>query len=198
MLAGGICIALFVVILYPVGGFFGAAHANHPNWAPAHTLHFAGALLTVFGVCGVYARQAQQVGTLGLIGFLLALAGTAQFVGTGMLTAFVWPALAVNAPAMIDVDGAMFMVPASLIFYCTGLSLVAGYTLLGIATMRAGVLPWGGGLLLIVGVILSNGPVEPVGYTPWAGLTLGGILFGAGQIWLGYALWTGTRKAAPT
>ena len=195
LLLGGVCIALFVLVLYPVGGFFGAGPVHHPAWVPAHSLHFAGALLTLVGLIGLYARQWARAGRLGLVGFLLALGGTAMFVGTGMLTAFVWPVLAAYAPATIESSGAVFAPPASLLFYFTVLSLIPGYVALGAATVRAGVLPRGGAVLLIVGVVLAILPPEPVGPVPWLGLVLGGVLFGAGEVWLGYALWS-TRAAS--
>src|SRR5205823_9823050 len=105
---GGVCLASFVLVLYPVGGFFGAAHALHPAWVPAHSLHLVGALLTLFGLLGLYACHASRLGRVGAIGFVLALAGTAQFVGTGMLTTFVWPVLAASAPETLEPRGALF------------------------------------------------------------------------------------------
>ncbi|MGI9147211.1 MAG: hypothetical protein ACR2IK_11755 [Chloroflexota bacterium] len=188
LMAGGVCIATFVVVLYPVSGFFGAEHVQHPAWVPAHSLHFIGALLSLFGLIGLYLRHREHLGTLGFAGFVLAFAGTAQFVGTGMLTAFVWPVLAAAAPATMAANGAAFAAPASLLFYFTALSLIPGYLVLSIALCRTAVLPRGASVLLAVGVVLAITPPEPVGPIPWLALVLGGILFGAGEIWLGFAL----------
>ena len=65
-----------------------------------------------------------------------------------------------------------------------------GYTLLGSAIVRAGVLPRGAGILLAVG-----GPI--VAFSPPIGvqavLVVGHVLFGCGLVWLGNALWTGAE-----
>jgi len=190
LLLGGVAIALFVIVLYPVGGFFGAQRARDPLWVPAHTLHLIGALLTLFGVVGLYGRQIERTGPLGAVGFAIAFVGTALFVGTGMLTTFVWPVLAAFAPATLELDGALFVRPAGVLFGVTILTLIPGYLLLGLATFRAGVLPRGGALLLMVGVVFAIAPPPPVGPFPWIGLVVGGVLFGAGAAWLGYSLWS--------
>src|SRR5262249_57125129 len=105
------------------------------------------------------------------------------------------------APATLEPEGALFAPPANLLFYFTVLSLIPGYVAFGVAMLRAGVLPRGGAWLLIVGVVLAILPPEPVGPVPWAGLVAGGVLFGAGEVWLGYALWSGeprqTARPAP-
>jgi hypothetical protein len=190
LMLAGIVLALFVLVVLPVGGFFGAHRAHHPLWVPGHTLHFVGAVLLLFGLIGWYAHQAERMGRLGFLGFVLALAGTALFVGTGLLTAFVWPVLAAQAPAALEPAGALFVAPAHLVFFLTASTLVPGYLLLGLVTWQAGELPRGSVLLFMPGVVLANLPPEPVGLVPWAVLIVGGVLFGAGISWLGYGLWS--------
>jgi drug/metabolite transporter (DMT)-like permease len=190
LMLGGVAMALFVLLLFPVGGFFGAQRAHHPLWVPAHTMHFISALLMLFGLVGFYARQAERAGWLGRVGFGLAFAGTAMFVGTGLLTAFIWPVLADHAPSILEADGALFAPPASAVFFLMLLTIIPGYGLLAVATRRAGMLPAGGALLMAVGAVLAIIPPEPVGPIPWVGLVLGGILFGSGATWLGYSLWS--------
>lgn len=133
-----------------------------------------------------------EAGQLGLIGFVLTFIGTAMFVGTGMLTAFVWPMIAVQAPDALGTDGAMFLPPAILALGPTAVVVTVGYIIFGLATLRAGVLPRWGTVLFVVGGVLGMGPPQPLGPLPWAGLVLGGVVFGIGGIWLGYALWTDT------
>jgi hypothetical protein len=188
--AGGVSLGLFVLVLYPVGGFFGAEHARHPAWIPAHTLHFIGALLTLVGLIGLYAYTANNLGRLGTIGLVLAVCGTAQFVGTGMLTAFVWPVLASAAPDTIAPGGALFTSPANTLFYTTVLTLIPGYVVLAVALARARILTRAAAVLLAIGVVLAITPPEPVGPVPWLGLVIGGVLFAAGEVWLGYRLWS--------
>src|SRR5581483_11353390 len=108
LILGGLCIALFVLLLLPVGGFFGAEHGRSPLWVPAHSFHLIGALFTLGGLVGLYTVQADRMGSLGFAGFLLAFVGTALFVATGALTALVWPVLVAAAPSLIDLSGALF------------------------------------------------------------------------------------------
>jgi hypothetical protein len=196
---GGVAIALFV-LSHPWDRFVGAEVARTGRWRLAHTLHFVGASFTLLGLIGIYVRQRERAGRLGLVGFVLAFAGTAMFVGTGMLTAFVWPMLADRAPAVIGEDGAMFDAPALIALALTAVAVTVGYVLFGIAALRAGVLPRDGTALLTVGAVLGMAPPQPLGAMPWAGLVLGGVLFGVGATRLGLALWreeaTATAAAA--
>jgi hypothetical protein len=199
LILAGLTIGGFVLLLWPIGGFFGSTHAQHPLWVPAHLLHLLGALLTLFGLLGLFADQAPRLGRLGLLGFGMAFAGTALFVGTGVLTAFIWPVLAAHAPHTLEPDGALFVQPAATLFLLTGLTLIPGYLLLGFALLRAGTGPRTGALLLMIGIVLAIAPPEPVGPLPWFSLVLGGVAFGAGLAWWGGYLWgRAGANAAPS
>ncbi len=116
-----------------------------------------------------------------------------MFVGTGMITAFIWPMLAERAPGVVEISGAMFAPPALTALKLTAIFVPLGYILFGLATLCARILPRWGTVLLIVGAVLGMIPPEPLGPMPWFGLVLGAVLFGAGSIWLGYALWMESR-----
>jgi hypothetical protein len=186
---GGISLAGFV-IEHPWDRFVGAEVASTTEWRIAHTLHFVGAALMLIGLVGLYVRQRQSVGALGLVGFVGAFLGTAMFVGTGMITAFVFPMVAAQAPAALQPDGAMFSPPALTAFSLTAATVVLGYVLFGVAMFRANVLPRAATSLFVVGAVMGMVPPEPLGLMPWAGLVLGGVLYGVGAVWLGYRLWT--------
>lgn len=76
------------------------------------------------------------------------------------------------------------------VFFVAYVSFPLGYLLFGIATMRAGMLPRWGALLLAVGAVLLNFLV-PVSVVLAA---IGFAMFGAAFLWLGYALWSGTGE----
>ncbi len=195
LMLGGVTVAAFVLVLFPVGGFFWATRAHHPLWMPAHLLHLIAALLILFGLVGVLARYAGNAGPIGILALGLAFTGTALFVGTGVLTAFVWPVLADFAPTTIDPGGALFLAPAGFLFFLTALTLIPGYVLLAFTMARLGALSWITALLIAVGVVLAITPPEPVGPIPWLGLVLGGICFGVGAFVLGYRLWAIERAS---
>jgi hypothetical protein len=190
---GGLAIALFVVE-HPWGRFHGAEVGVLPQWQLAHSLHFVGAVLALLGLNGLAARQATRLGPAGWLGFALAFSGTAMFVGTGMITAFLWPMLARELPAAVGVDGAVFLPPAVAVFAVTAVTLVSGYLVFGLASGRIGVLPRPALALWAIGGSLGMVPPQPLGPLPWVGLVLAGVAYGAGAAWLGAFLW---RHPAP-
>ncbi len=149
-------------------------------------LTFIGTALLLLGLPGILARQAARAGWLGLVGFLLVfLGGSLSLSDTvvGLLT-ISW--LSVNAPHVMT---QMFSENAAFFVYeaVASLLLAVGGVLLGIATMRARVLPRWAGLLLIAAAVLNligfSLPDNTI-VTSVASVLLA-LAFG----WFGYALW---------
>jgi len=187
---GGLFIAAFVLV-HPWDQLLGAQVARTTPWRLAHTFHFLGAAFALLGLPGLYAQQRAALGYWGLAGFVLSFLGNAMFLGTGMITAFIWPMLAVYAPDCVEVGGPIFSSPVSaLAFALTAIVLATGYLVFGTATLRARVLPRWGVVTLVVGAILGMLPPHPAGPLPWWALVLGGVLYGAALIRLGVFLWT--------
>jgi hypothetical protein len=186
----GFCLAGFVLV-HPWDQLLGAQIAQTVRWQLAHALHFVGALFALLGLLGIFARQRGQLGPFGLAGFILSFIGNAMFLGTGMITAFIWPMLAVHAPATVEPGGAIFGWPHSVLaFALTAVILSTGYVIFGIAMLRARVFPRLSILMLVTGAILGMLPPHPVGALPWGGLVFGGVLYGAALVWIGSILWT--------
>ncbi len=193
LMLGGLLVAAHL-LSHPDTQVAGAHLAMSPGWSVSHSLHFYGAVFVLLGVVGLYARQADRAGRLGVIGFVLALIGAGLYVGTGMITAFVWPLLGAEAPSLTEAASPAFRL---LIIPATGLFFGLGFLTLGIATMRAGVLPrWGGPLMGVGAVLFMLLPPQPIGPTPWWVLQAGGVLFAAGACWLGYSIWSTTARRA--
>jgi hypothetical protein len=188
MILGGASLAAFL-LLHPYGMVAGAHSARTLTWLPAHSLHFVGALLTLFGLAGFYIRYLGALGRLGFAAFGVAFAGTAMFVGTGMITALLWPVIAEYSPDFVAADGPMFTQPLTRIAIDgTYTVLVIGYLLLGLAILRAGVAPWPAAALLMAGIVLFSAPVAPVGPVPWIVRVIGAVVFGSALAWLGWRL----------
>src|SRR5919202_614665 len=182
---GGLAAALFLLLAAPEGGFTGAHLPHQTTWMPAHSLHALAGLLLLFGVIALYATRAGAAGRPGLGGFLAAFVGTALYLVTGVLTAFVMPLLASAAPSALEPGGAYFAsVPLLLIFLGSSLLLLAGYPMLALGAPRAGRPPRLASWAVLVGAVLGNAPPMP-----WPGLIAADILWAAGLAWWGAALW---------
>ena len=141
-------------------------------------------VFVLFALPGLYLVQAGRAGRLGLAGFALTFAGVALGMGHFYLIAFVHGTIGERWPQAAEaVSGAARVVaPAEL------LTFVLGWILLGVATMRARVLPPVPAALLVVGVVLVL--VRPL--LPVDG-PVGGLLIGAGVAWLSVALYRSTE-----
>lgn len=129
-------------------------------------LYLAGAIATIFAVIGIYGVQHKEAGILGLLGFVLSLAGnqlvTASIAGT----------------PLFDLGTTIFAV---------------GIILLAVATWFARRFPrWVPALWLLAVVVSLPALIVPA----QAGLfyLLGGLLYAAGFAGAGYVLWTGSLE----
>lgn len=196
LVASGVSFALFM-ILHPYDQLAGTHGPHSSAWVPAHAFHFLGALLALFGLLEVRDRWPVRSGWAKL-GFLAAFTGTAMFVGTGMITAFLWPAIAEHAPGFVAADGAMFTdTLASGSITATYAFLVVGYIALAVALNRSGAISTPDAALLVVGVLMFSAPVDPLGPAPWFIRVAGGIVFGAGLARLGWSLRGRDEVASP-
>ncbi len=137
------------------------------------------AVLLLIGLVGLYARQSEAAGLLGLAGFLVAFLGTALVTGLLWASLFIVPTLAVEVPAFLDqVEGP----PPG--FFLTFITFAVGWLLFGIATLQARVYPRIPTILLIIGAVIA---VLPLPFT--------GIVLAIAVAWLGFALFTGSEAS---
>ncbi len=139
-----------------------------------NTLYLLGLILLSVGLVGLYARQSETAGPLGLVGFLVALVGTVFFTGFFWANLFVAPALAVGAPEFLDQGGRFPGFRLSLLIYAVG------WLLFGLASLKARVYPRAPVIALIVGAALDL-----------FGAPLSGLVIDAAFVWLGFVLVSG-------
>jgi hypothetical protein len=196
--AGGCWIAAGVLVLAELAhpdalGIGFAASSLQALWPALHVAWVLAMLLTLFGLAGLAGCYWEALGRVGRAGVVLAVPGLLVAAGLFLTEAFVFPVLAREDPALLDLDGPLL---GSLALRLTG-GLAGlwsiGLVMVGIGIERAGVLRRGTGMLLAVATVLFvalEGPFLPV---------LGDIavvLFAAAQIWLGRALLTGPQPVA--
>jgi hypothetical protein len=170
------------------------------QWAITHYLSIVMDLLAMLGVTGIFARQVEKSGWLGLASYLLFSGFWAFSMALHFIEAFISPVAATEAPKFVEgllgmVAGHASEINLGALPTVYGLLIgVVGYVLggllFGIATFRANLLPrWAGGLLALgtllpVLLFFVQHPYDRIFAVP-VGLAL---------VWLGYSLWSERRE----
>jgi hypothetical protein len=204
-------IAVLGGVLFPVAAVIhpngeDLAAVSMPTWVPAHLLGFVSVTLIHLSLIGLYARQVEQAGWLGLVAFVLAFVGGAFAMVIQYVTSILIPLIAAQAPALFD----QAMTPPKFAPPLFVLGFILGHVLFGLATIRAGVLPRGSGVLVVIGILLFFlGEVSFLGQGLSASalqqffalirklhgiVLLGDIAFGLGLAWMGYTIWKEKRE----
>jgi hypothetical protein len=193
--------AMFAGLSYVLVGVFHppnvVAAVTTAPWLIVHVLAMATSIFGLLGLSGLYARQAEKSGWVGLAGYLLLTLWLALILGFTFVEVFILPPLATVAPTFVASWLGMFNGAGSAIelgslptvWTITGPLYILGGVLFGIATFRAGILPRWAGVLLAVGTAM--GPLAalvPLDLQPKVAVPVGIAL-----MWLGYSLWSERR-----
>jgi len=171
-------------------------------WAMVAWLTVAMSVLALVGIAGIYLRQVERIGVLGLVGFTMLSLFFLLPIAYSFAEATVLPLIAGDAPSFVEsflglfngegTDGSLgALEPLPSV---AGLLYVVGGVLLGIGIFRARVLTRGGGILLAVG----GAAALLAGLVPHEVGRFAAIPFGLALIWLGFSLWSnpGTESMA--
>lgn len=178
---------------------------NTSAWTTIITLKWIMCLLFLVGFTGLYARQAERAGWLGLAGYLMLM--LAWFIQTGYVFAelFILPALSTAAPQFVESflgiatmqPGQMNLGAAVPLYGLLSALIILGSLLFGIATYRARVLPrWPAVLMALTVVFIPVAALLPHAIQR----LVGAIPLGIAVAWLGYALftnWQGSAQSYP-
>ena len=140
-------------------------------------LYLIGSVLLLVGLVGLYVRQSEASGLIGLVGFAVAFLGSALVLGAVWAQLFVAPFLAIRAPATLDAEPTGTLAVGFTLTFALG---ALGWLLFGIAALRAGVYPRAAAIALMVGAVISFLPI------PASGIVLDVVV-----AWLGFTLLTG-------
>ncbi len=172
------------------------------TWAIITTLKTVMCLFFLAGITGIYARQVEEAGWLGLAGFLLLTLSWWLQTAYVFAEAFIMPVLATAAPQFVDSflgtiaagrasEVNLGALPA-IFSLGVGIPYMLGGLLFGIAMLRAGILPrWPAGLLAVAAALTPAAAL-----LPHAIQRLAAIPVGLALAWLGYALWSERREQA--
>ena len=192
----GICF-IIVGLFHPVN----EPSAVNATWVNVHIFASALGFFGLFGMAGLYVRQVEETGWLGLAGFLLFTVWMTLVCGFSFVEAFILPTLASASPVFVEsflgmLGGApgeidLGILPA--IWNISGPMFILGPLLFGIATFRANVLPrWAGALLALNAVLVPLGALVP----PEHQAKIIMVPVGLAVAWLGYALFAERREKA--
>ena len=176
--AGGVSLGIAELVALSFFGYDFRQTVTTGTYAFYSLLIMISGVLLPLGLVGLYVRQSEAAGPLGLVGFVVAFIGTVLVAGFFWSSAFVAPILAVEAPQLLDVRSLPGFFRSFIVF---GL----GWLLFGVATLRAGIYPRAPAVLLIVGSVLIV-----------IRLPLTSIVLDAAVAWMGYVLFTGRDIAA--
>lgn len=174
------------------------ASVTTASWVNVHIFATLLGFLGIFGLTGLYARQVEKSGWLGLAGFLLFSLWFGLVMPFCFIEAFILPRLVTTWPAFIAawmgmLTGAPSEVDLGILPTLWNISnpmYILGPLLFGIATFRAGVFPRWAGALLILGAVLP--PVAAV--VPPAVQMKILLPYGIAMVWLGYTLFAERRE----
>ena len=190
LLGGVLWVIVPVVFLISFGDQPESVKAITSTWTIVFAFDLLASVLIFLGLVGLYARQVEETGVLGLIAFLIAFTGTAMMFSESWVLNFVVPMLAEATPELVGL--AVTALPGTLM---VGLMLTfglfgLGWLLFGLVSLQAGVLPRGAAILLMVGAVLVTVLFLTIE------LPFGFVVFGAALAWMGYALWSGAGEQA--
>lgn len=169
-------------------------------WAVIISLKFAMCLFFIVGTAGLYFRQMSRAGWLGLTAFILF--ALSWWLQTGYVFAelFLLPPLAPVSPEFVDsLLGIVNQHPGRLdigamgaVYGVLSVLYLAGGILLGIATVRAGVLPKVPSIVLALAALLTPAAaLLPHEFQRYAAIPMG-LAF----VWLGFVLWFPRKSIA--
>ena len=171
-------------------------------WAVIISLKFAMCLSFIVGTVGLYVRQMGRAGWLGLVAFILFV--MSWWLQTGFVFAelFLLPPLAPVSPEFVDSffgivnqhPGTLDIGAMSAVYGVLSVLYLLGGILLGVATVRAGVLPKAPSIVLALAALLTPAAaLLPHEFQRYAAIPMG-LAF----VWLGFALWFPRRSIAST
>ena len=172
----------------------------HTNlWMIITSLKTAMSVFAIIGITGLYARQAEKTGWLGLAGYLSLIIFYAIQMCYSFTEVLIFPLLTTEAPKFVSsalgmssgAGGPMNLGAFATVFSILPVLYLAGLVLFGIATFRARILSRWAAILLAI-----SGPLAlvMVALLPHQLERFAAVPMGIALAWLGYSLLTGRQE----
>ena len=174
------------------------AAVSTDSWVVVALLTVAMAVLGLVGVTGIYLRQTEETGILGLLGYLALGLFFLLPIAFSFAEALILPHIVGEAPGFVEnfnglfngegTDGSLGALQS--ISVVAGVLYLAGGVLFGIAVFRARILASWAAILLIVGAAIA--PLTAL--VPHEVGRFAAIPVGVALIGLGLALWSDRKE----
>jgi hypothetical protein len=191
-MAGGL-LFIAVQIKHPL---LDAPFTTTTEYTVRETAKIVMAVCSLIGITGIYLRQVQRMGVLGLIGYAALGVGYLTILSIQVIAVFVLPDLAGDRPGYVDdvLAVATSGTPVGDVSRMQALNNIAigyiiGGVVFGIALVRAGVLARWAAVLMVVGAVATVATFQ----LPELTQRLFAVPAGVALIGLGYSLWRDQR-----
>jgi len=174
---------------------------NTSLWTIITSLKTVMSIFGLLGIAGLYARQVEETGWLGLAGYLMLTIFYAVQMCYSSAEVLILPLLTTVAPTFVEsalglasgAVGEMNLGAFATVYSLVSLLYLLGLLLFGIAMFRARILSrWAAGLLAFSGPLA----IIMVALLPHQLERLAAMPMGLALVWLGYALWSERREQA--
>ena len=174
------------------------ASVTTDSWALIITLKWVMCLFFLIGITGIYARQVEQTGWLGLAGYLMLILSWWLQTAYVFAELFILPVMASSAPGFVTSflgivngsPGEMNIGALPAVYSLSGVLYMLGGVSFGIATFRAGILSrWASALLAVGAAVTPFAALLPHALQRFAAVPVGLAI-----AWLGYSLLTERRE----
>ena len=177
------------------------AYGNTNSFILITSLKTVMSIFGLFGITGLYARQVEKTGWLGLAGYILLTIFFAVQMCISFIEPTILPLLTSVAPAFVEsalgmgsgTSGLMDLGALAAVYSLVSVLFLLGLLLFGIATFRARILPRGAAGLLAVSGALAGIMFRLL---PDQLDQLTALPLGIALVWLGFALFFERRASA--
>ena len=151
-------------------------------WVLIITLKLVMALFFLIGISGIYARQVERTGWLGLVGYLMLIISWWLQTAYVFTELFILPVMATASPEFVNsflgiingFPGEMKIGALPAVYGLLGILYMLGGLLFGMATFRAGILPrWAAAVLAIASAVTPLAALLPHALQRYAGVPVG-------------------------